>query len=179
MVTARDAGLPPWASLGSPLRGYSTADFESVLVGRWPGKKMPSLNYLNIAIPDVYIRVGSIDQTHVSQSDLRPKRPFEAKRYGLMFHWQRSLSWLSIQLRHGDPPEDFADERDGLLAVCAAVGADPDHVAPAKFLQSQQYQIATVNRDAPVQIRVRVDTDDERFRQAVLAQDKAAEREEF
>src|SRR5262245_33761963 len=140
---------------------------------------MPSLNYLNIAIPDVYIRVGSIDQTHVSQSDLRPKRPFEAKRYGLMVHWPRTLSWLSVQLRHGDPPEDFAEERDGLLAVCSAVGADPDHVAPAKFLQSQQYQIAVVSHDAPIQIRVRVDTDEERFRQAVLAQEGAAEREEF
>src|SRR5258708_4009482 len=140
---------------------------------------MPPLNYLNIAIPDVFIRVGSIDQTHVSQSDLRPKRPFEAKGYGRMVYGPRWLSWLSVQLRHGAPAEDFADEREGLLAVCSAVGANPDHVAPAKFLQSQQYQVAVVNRESPVQIRVRVDTDDERFRQAVLEQEGAAEREEF
>ena len=30
---------------------------------------MPSLNYLNIAIPDVYIRVGSIDQPHADKAD--------------------------------------------------------------------------------------------------------------
>src|SRR5260370_23893479 len=99
---------------------------------------MPPLNYLNITIPDVYIRVGTIDQTHVSHSDLRPKRPFEAKQYGLMVYWSRSLSWLSVQLRHGDPAQDFTDERDGLVAVCAAVWADPEHLAPAKFLQGQQ-----------------------------------------
>jgi len=84
---------------------------------------MPPLNYLNIAIPDVYIRVGSIDQTHVSRATCG--RNGRSRRSGTpSCPLPRALSWLSVQLRHGDPPEDFADEREGLLAVCAAVGAE-------------------------------------------------------
>ena len=48
-----------------------------------------------------------------------------------------------------------------------------------EFLQAQQFQVAVVNREAPIQIRVRVDTDHERFRQAVADQEGASEREEF
>src|SRR6516225_3768836 len=112
---------------------------------------MAQINYLNIAIPDVFIRVGMIDQTRVCQSDLRPKRPFEAKTYGVMVYWPNSLSWLSVQMQHGDQQQNFTDDRNGLHAVCEAVGAQIEHVAPARFLQSQQFQAAVVQREAPIQ----------------------------
>lgn len=140
---------------------------------------MAQLNYLSISIPDVFRRVGVIERTHVSQSDLRPKRPFEAKHYALLVYWPRSLPWLEVRLRHGDPGQDFTDDRDGLVAVCQQVGADPDHVAPPNFLQGQQFQTAFVARDAPITLNVRIDTDHEGFRQAVLNQEGSQEREEF
>jgi len=140
---------------------------------------MPAINYLSISIPDVFQRVGAIERTHVSQSDLRPRRPFEAKQYGLMVYWPRSLAWLALQLRHGEPGVEFKDNHEGLTAVCRQHGADPNHVAPAKFLQSHSYQVASVSREAPITMSIRIDTDHEGFRQAVLAQEGAVEREEF
>jgi hypothetical protein len=140
---------------------------------------MPPLNYLSVSIGDVYQRVGLIERTHVSQSDLRPKKPFEAKRYGLLIYWPRKLGWLDLRLRHGEPGIDFKDDRDGLVAVCSEVGGDPDHVAPPSFLQLQAFQTACVLREAPITLSVRINTDHDGFRQAILAQEGAVEREEF
>src|SRR5262249_43588711 len=141
--------------------------------------RMPSLNYLSISIGDVYQRVGLIERTHVSQSDVRPKRPFEAKQYGLLVYWPRSVAWLDVRLRHGDPGVDFKDDRDGLVAVCEQTGADPDHVAPPSFLQAQAFQTAFVSRESPITLSVRIDTDHEGFRQAILNQEGSLQREEF
>ncbi len=140
---------------------------------------MPPLNYLSVSIGDVYQRVGVVERSHVSRSDLRPKKPFEAKRYGLLVYWPRKLGWLDLKLRHGEPGQDFKDDRDGLVAVCSEVGADPDHVAPPSFLQLQAFQTACVSRDGPITVSVRINTDHDGFRQAILAQDGAIEREEF
>jgi molecular chaperone DnaK (HSP70) len=140
---------------------------------------MPPLNYLSISIGDVYQRVGLIERSHVSQSDVRPKKPFEAKQYGLLVYWPRSVPWLDLRLRHGDPGIDFKEDRDGLVAVCEQVGADPDHVAPPNFLQGQAFQTAFVSREASITLSVRIDTDHEAFRQAVQNQEGALEREEF
>src|SRR5262245_42792014 len=140
---------------------------------------MPSLNYLSVSIGDVYQRVGLIERTHVSQSDLRPKKPFEAKRYGLLVYWPRKIGWLDLRLRHGEPGIDFKEDRDGLVAVCAEVSADPDHVAPPSFLQLQAFQTACVSRDAPITLSVRINTDHDGYRQAILQQEGAVEREEF
>jgi molecular chaperone DnaK (HSP70) len=140
---------------------------------------MQPINYLSISIPDVFQRVGTIERTHVSQNDIRPRRPFDAKQYGLLAYWPRSLAWLTIQLRAGEPGVDFKDGHEGLSEVCLAHGADANHVAPAKFLQTHSYQVASVNRDAPITLSIRIDTDHEGFRQAVLAQPGAVVREEF
>src|SRR6516162_10751356 len=140
---------------------------------------MPPLKYTDIIVPHVFQRVGIVEYGHEVQSDLRPRRPFEAKQYGLMVHWPRNLGWLTIRLRHGDPPQDFKENREGLVEVCRSVGADPNHVAPPKFLETQSYQVAFVAREAPIHFQIRVDTDHEGFRQAVLSQPGALAREEF
>lgn len=140
---------------------------------------MPPLNYLSISIADAFQRVGIIDRSHVSQSDLRPKRPFEAKHYGMLVYWPRSLGWLDVRLRHGDPGQDFKDDRDGLAVICQQVGADPDHVAPPNFLQAQNFQCAFVPRESAITLSVRIDTDHDGFRQSVLSQPGAVERDEL
>jgi hypothetical protein len=140
---------------------------------------MPLIRYLDIAVPNVYQRVGLIEHLHESQTDLRPRKPFEAQRYGMLVHWPRSLAWLSVSLRYGDPQEEFKEHHDAVREVCKAVGADPNHVAPPKFLESQAYQVALMGPDSPIHFRLRIDTEHEGFRQAVLAQEGAIEREEF
>src|SRR5207244_6637248 len=62
---------------------------------------------------------------------------------------------------------------------CAEVGGDPDHVAPPSFLQLQAFQTACVAREAPITLSVRINTDHDGFRQAILEQKGALEREEF
>src|SRR5260370_14466208 len=140
---------------------------------------MPALKYTEIIVPHVFQRVGVVEHAHELQTDLGPRRPCEAKQYGLMVHWTRNLAWLTIRLRHGDPQQDFKENREGLVEVCRPVGADPNHVGPPKFLETQNYQVAFVSRDAPIHFQIRVDTDHEGFRQAVLNQAGALEREEF
>ncbi|MFL5338568.1 MAG: hypothetical protein ACJ8F7_00225 [Gemmataceae bacterium] len=140
---------------------------------------MAPLKYTEIIIPHVFQRVGVVDVVHEIQSDLRPKRPFEAKQYGLMVHWPRRFGWLDIQISHGEQLQDFKGNREGLVEVCRAVGADANHVGPSKFLETQSYQVACVNRESPLRFLIRIDTDHEGFRQEVLAQPGAMERECF
>src|SRR5438477_2514286 len=86
--------------------------------------KMASLKYLTISIGDVYQRVGVIERAHVSRNDLQPRPAFNAKQYGIIVYWPRTLAWLELRLRHGEQGGEFKDDRDGLVAVCQQVGAD-------------------------------------------------------
>ncbi|HLW65984.1 MAG TPA: hypothetical protein VKS79_11805 [Gemmataceae bacterium] len=139
------------------------------------------INYLPVSLTDVYQRVGVIEHTHTSSpQDMRPKRPFDAKQYGILVFWPRAISnWFSLRLQHGEPAQDFKDTPESIDEVCRAVGVKPDDVASASFKQNNSYQVATVARDAKITLSVRIDTDHEGFRQAILAQPGAQECEQF
>ncbi|HEV3145076.1 MAG TPA: hypothetical protein VGZ47_14395 [Gemmataceae bacterium] len=139
------------------------------------------INYLPVSITDVYQRVGVIEHTHTSSPlDMRPKRPFDAKQYGVLVFWPRAISsWFSLRLQHGDPAQDFKDSPEAIDEVCRTVGVKPDDVASASFKQNNNYQVACVGRDAKITLTVRIDTDHEGFRQAVLDQEGAEQRKEF
>src|SRR5262249_56177440 len=59
---------------------------SSAVAERFPTivKCMAPLNYLSISISDVYQRVGVIERTHVSQTDLRPTHPSDPTHYLLL-----------------------------------------------------------------------------------------------
>src|SRR5262245_57980565 len=139
------------------------------------------INYLPVSITDVFQRVGVIEHTHTSSpQDIRPKRPFDAKQYGMLVFWPRAISnWFSIRLQYGEPAQEFKDSPEGIDEVCRAVSVKPDDVASASFKLNNSYQVACVARDAKITLTVRIDTDHEGFRQAVLAQPGAEQSEEF
>src|SRR5262249_62296857 len=63
--------------------------------------------------------------------------------------------------------------------VPAEEGPGGARAPPPSFLQLQAFQTACVSRDAPITLNVRINTDHDGFRQAILAQEGAVEREEF
>src|SRR5262249_41379789 len=86
---------------------------------------------------------------------------------------------LTSRRRPGAPPQSSTKVRAARAAPAHAWGAAVHRAAPPKFLQGQMFQAACVSRESPVTLSVRIDTDHEGFRQAILAQDGALERQEL
>lgn len=131
---------------------------------------------LSFTLDKVYLRAGVVSHTFTAAGQLRPARPYDKLgRFGVFLFWPKALGWLKLAAHAAPDPGvsgnqiAFSDTVSGLDAACAEHSVRRDQVAPAKFLETYTFLVASLPRDNynRVFLTVSVDTDDEGFRSAV------------
>ncbi len=127
----------------------------------------------NVLLDNVWLKVGRRGHRMKFTDGMQPGL-IGAREYGLLLHWPKSLSFLTLTVEYGDK-KPFSRGRPAFEAVAREVGARaPDPF----FLEGQSVVVARVARADPVVLTVAVDTDDVLFLKAVKdEQDRGNARE--
>lgn len=112
----------------------------------------------NVFMTNVWRQVGLKTRTDRYETSLQPSL-IQAREYGLLLHWPRSLTFLNVGATYGDR-KPFARGRQAFETLARELAApSPDPM----FLDGKQLLVARVQRSDPIVIGFRVDTDDPVF----------------